>query len=398
MKVKRTAPLLAGSLVYLLIGLIYAWSIFAPSLEAEFCWNRTQTSVAFTVSMSCYCLGNVLSGFIQKKSSPKISFILSALFLAIGFFGASRISSLMGLYISYGVFCGLGVGLSYNANISTVTKWYPDKSGMVSGILLMCFGLGGMILGTLASGLIDMIGWRKTFMLFAAIFPAIILLCSFWIRLPADGLALPEPKTSVLGQESESGLELTPLQMLGRKSFWFFFIWASVLSAAGLAIIGHVGTCIKDIGASVALATLASGIVSVSNGFGRVVLGMIFDKFGRRISMIYGNIMMLAAFVVFIISYRAANIPLFFAAAIILGLGCGSIPPMTSSFASLFYGKKNYPLNFSIITLSVIPASILGPLMGGAIQTATGSYIGLFIGMLALSAAVFILQFFIKKA
>lgn len=397
MKVKRTAPLLAGSLVYLFIGLIYAWSIFAPSLEAEFSWNRAQTSVAFTVSMSCYCLGNVLSGIIQKKGSPKISFILSALFLAMGFFGASKISSLPGLYVSYGVFCGLGVGLSYNADISTVTKWYPDKTGMVSGILLMCFGLGSLILGSLASGLIGAIGWRKTFALFAALFPVLILLCSFWIRLPEEGIVLPEPKTNAGGTSGEPGLELTPLQMLGRTSFWLFFIWASVLTAAGLAIIGHVGTCIKDIGATVALATLASGVVSVFNGLGRVVVGMIFDRFGRRVSMIYGNIMMLLAFVVFVISYSAASIPLFFTAAVILGLGYGSIPPMNSAFVSLFYGKKNYPLNFSIITLNVIPASILGPLVGGAIQTATGSYMGLFIIMMALSVAVFVLQFFIKK-
>jgi OFA family oxalate/formate antiporter-like MFS transporter len=70
---------------------------------------------------------------------------------------------------------------------------------------------------------------------------------------------------------------------------------------------------------------------------------------------------------------------------------------MNSAFVSLFYGKKNYPLNFSVVNLNVIPASILGPLMGGAIQTATGSYTGLFIIMLALSAVVFVLQFFIKK-
>jgi OFA family oxalate/formate antiporter-like MFS transporter len=397
MKLKRTAPLLAGALVYLFIGLIYAWSIFAPSLEAEFGWNRTQTSVAFTVSMSCFCLGSVLSGFIQKKRSPKTVFILSALLFAIGFFGASRISSLLGLYVSYGVFCGLGVGISYNADISTVTRWYPDKIGMVSGILLMCFGLGSMILGSLASSLISSIGWRKTFALFAIVFPALILLCSFWIRPPEADTVLPEAKKSVAGTGNEAGLELSPLQMLRRKSFWFFFIWASVLSAAGLAIIGHVGTCIKDIGATVALATLASGIVSVFNGLGRIVVGLIFDKFGRRVSMIYGNLMMLAAFVIFIISYGAGSIPLFFIAAIILGLGYGSVPPMSSAFVSLFYGKKNYPLNFSIMNLNIIPASILGPLMGGAIQTATGSYTGLFIIMLALSSLVFVLQFFIKK-
>ena len=103
-----------------------------------------------------------------------------------------------------------------------MTRWYPDIIGMVSGILLMCFGLGSMILGSLASSLISSIGWRKTFTLFAIVFPALILLCSFWIRPPEADTVLPEAKKSAAGTGSEAGLELSPLQMLRRKSFGSF--------------------------------------------------------------------------------------------------------------------------------------------------------------------------------
>ncbi|HZK61489.1 MAG TPA: hypothetical protein VFC41_05385, partial [Anaerovoracaceae bacterium] len=109
---KRIIPLVAGAFIYLSIGLIYAWSIFVKPLEAEFGWNRTETSLTFTISMISFCIGGVISGMLLKKKSGRFIIMLSAVLLAVGFLLSSRVETLLGIYISYGVFCGLGVGLA----------------------------------------------------------------------------------------------------------------------------------------------------------------------------------------------------------------------------------------------------------------------------------------------
>ena len=122
---------------------------FVAPLEAEFGWSRTQTSAVFTISMIFFCLGGIVSGIIIKKKTARFILTVAAICLCAGFCCASSIHTVGGLYIAYGVLCGTGVGLAYNCNISTVLKWFPDRAGFISGLLLMCFGCGGMVLGTL---------------------------------------------------------------------------------------------------------------------------------------------------------------------------------------------------------------------------------------------------------
>ena len=393
---KRIIPLIAGALIYLSIGLIYAWSIFVKPLEAEFGWNRTETSMTFTISMIFFCIGGVISGLLLKKKSGRFIIMLSAVLLAAGFLLSSRIETLGGIYISYGVFCGLGVGLAYNANISTVIKWFPDKVGLISGVLLMCFGGGGLILGSVASSLIVSMGFRTTFVLLAVTFAVILFIGGIFIVPPGENDVLPEKKIKGKGSESYE-TEISTMDMLKRKSFWLYFGWAAVLTGAGLAVIGHAAVAAQDIGATVVQAALIMGIVSVSNGVGRVVAGLIFDRFGRKISVIWSNSTMVVAFSILLAALGTMNITLFILGGVVIGLAYGSIPPTNAAYVNLFYGTKNYALNFSIMNTVIIPGSILGPLLAGAIKTSTGSYLNAFAIILGLAAVAYTLQIAIKR-
>ncbi|MDO4176399.1 MAG: OFA family MFS transporter [Bacillota bacterium] len=393
---KRIIPLITGLLVYLMIGLIYGWSIFVAPLEAEFGWNRTETSATFTISMIFFCIGGILSGVLVKKRSPRTILILAAVCLCIGFICASRVNTITGLFISYGVLCGTGVGLAYNINISTVLKWYPDKTGLVSGLLLMCFGCGGMVLGSIASALIQLMGWRTTFVVLGVIFAAIILAGSITIKNPQDDMVLPEPKTKNK-KYSEKGVEMNAFQMIRRPAFWLHFIWSIILSAAGLSVIGHASVCAQELGASVAVATIITGTISICNGLGRIAIGLIFDRYGRKPSVRISTMVMIIAFILLVGSIFFKSLALFVVATVILGLAFGTIPPINSAFTNLFYGEKNYALNFSFMNSSLIPASLLGPLVAGAVKTATGSYMIVFVMLLALAVCSSLLQVMIKR-
>ncbi len=392
----RTAPLIGGAFVFLFVGLIYAWSIFVRPLEAEFGWTRAQTSGIFTLSISCFCLGGVAGGLISKKKSGRFIIRLAALLMLVGFLLSSRVESLMGIYISYGVFCGFGVGLAYNADISTVTKWYPDKMGFISGVLLMCFGFGGMVLGSAASTLITLIGWRTTFVVLGVAFALILTIASHFIVAPGPEVVLPQRQVKNV-KAMEDGLSLTAGEMLRRPAFWLYFIWTTALTAAGLSVIGHAAVCAQDLGADVGVAALITGLISISNGCGRVLAGIIFDKFGRKFCVRLDNAVMSLAFIVLIASVSMGSIPVFILGGILMGLAYGGLPSSNSAFVNMFYGREHYPLNFSIINLNLLPAAFLGPLLAGAIKTATGSYSMVFIIMLAVSVVAYVVQLFVKK-
>ena len=166
----RWIILIMGMIILLFLGLIYGWSIFRAPLSEFFPdWNTSQMSMAFTVSMIFFCLGGFFSGQMLKKVSHKVLLAGAAVVLFIGFFGVSMLDtgnsakSLIMLYLMYGVLGGGGVGIGYNCVISTVNKWFPDKAGLASGVMMMGFGLGGIVLGGVVNVLIGSVGLFATF-------------------------------------------------------------------------------------------------------------------------------------------------------------------------------------------------------------------------------------------
>jgi OFA family oxalate/formate antiporter-like MFS transporter len=349
-----------GVVILLFLGLIYAWSVFRVPLEQEFGWAKSETSITFSISMMMFCLGGLASGVVTGKRGPRFTLICCAVFLAIGFIAASRISSLLGIYITYGGFCGFGVGLGYNATISTVLKWFPDKQGLVSGIALMGFGFGGMVLGTLGASMITTLGWRTTFMYFGIAFGIIMIAGAFLLRSAKEDFL---SKLSTQGKHKAFCVEnIDYHQMLRRKNFWLYFIWAIILSAGGLAILNistsYAGTFLGD---NLTQAAAIAGIISIANGIGRVIFGGVFDLKGYRFTMFAVCATFIAAGVLLILAEMTTNIYLLSIAFLVVGLAYAGVVPTNSAYIAYFFGQKNYSLNFSLINLNLIFASYLGP-------------------------------------
>lgn len=359
----RWTYLVLGVIVLLFLGLIYAWSVFRVPLENEFGWDKAQMSVTFSISMMTFCLGGLAGGIITGKKGPRFTWILCAIFLFLGFAGASRIHTLPGIYITYGCLCGFGVGLGYNTTISTIVKWFPEKQGLISGVVLTGFGFGGMLLGTLSAELITMLGWRKTFLLFAVVFALIVLACSFLIRTADESFI--EAMSTGNRRSMQCLEEISWRQMLRRRSFWLCFVWAILLSAAGLAIINESTVfASRFVADDLTRAAALAGVVSVANGIGRICAGQLFDSAGYRTTMLTISALYLSATGALTLAYRSGSIPLLILAFLLVGLAYGGVPPTNSAFTAYFFGRKNYAVNFSIINMNLIVASYLGPLCG----------------------------------
>ena len=140
-----------GCVVLLFSGLVYAWSVLSGPIAAEFPrWTTAQLSLTFTIVMSFFCLGGLTCGALSARISPRIFLWISALLFLAGFLLTASMRSLPMLYVGFGVVCGLASGFSYNAVLGTVGAWFPDKQGLVSGILLMGFGLSSFLIGKLS--------------------------------------------------------------------------------------------------------------------------------------------------------------------------------------------------------------------------------------------------------
>ena len=157
-KNKKIASFILGFVIMLFAGVFYAWSLFRVELQAQFpSWTAKAASLNLSVFIITFCLGGLLGGRLTAKlGQPKVARIGAVVVLAGGlvFLTLGKLgddAALWVMYLSYGVLCGLGVGMIYNADISAVGSLFPRAGGLVSGALLTGFGLGSLIMGAASS-------------------------------------------------------------------------------------------------------------------------------------------------------------------------------------------------------------------------------------------------------
>ena len=216
-------------------------------------------------------------------------------------------SNILMLYLSYGVLSGLGIGIAYNAVISTVNAWFPDKKGLCSGCLMMGFGASALVLGNVADSLMknDLIGWRTTYVILGLAIGVVLVIAALLLKKPGADVVLPQPKVAkAAGSEAFERRDYTPGQMLCRASFWMAFICLVFLSAVGSSVISFAKDLALSVEAPESLAVTLVGVLSVCNGLGRIITGAVFDLIGRRKTMLAANILTICAAGVTLLAYR----------------------------------------------------------------------------------------------
>ncbi len=379
-RARRTLILCFGALMMLFSGLIYGWSIFVSPLEKAFGWNRGQTSFVFTLSMSVSILGQITGGSFVAKRRQRAILRVAAVLLAAGFGWASAITNLPALYLSYGVVAGFAVGICYNATLATVVAHFPDRVGFATGILLMSFGLGSLVLGSATTSLIVGFGWRLAFRALAASFGLVMLAGSFVLR-PADGQA----------SSSGSDADPAPRDMLREASYVKFFLWAVLMSGMGLLILGHAAPFAADLGAPMGLAGLSVGLISMFNGASRLLYGRIYDRRGYVPAMVLACSLYAAATAGLILAHLTGSLWILFPSYAVLGLAYGGGPVTVSTYVKERFGGRHYGTNLGITNLNIVIASFIGPLVAGILRARWQSYLPAFLLMAMFVAASFAL-------
>lgn len=391
MKMNRWIYAAVGVVILLFAGLVYAWSVLSIPISSYFTeWTSAQLSLTFTICMVFFCLGSLIAGVLAGKINVKINMIISAVLFFGGFTIAGNMSSLIHLYFGYGVMAGLGAGFAYNTTMGTVTKYFPDKPGLISGILLMGFGMGSLLIGKIYQALTGPgEAFRTSFKVFGLILCIIMLISSLFIKKPQvdeiekylKNVNEPEDGTG----QNNVGLQLNAAEMVKRTSFWLYFIWAILLSAAGLSLISQAGAVVREVNptASSQLISTMVGLISLFNGAGRVVFGGIFDKAGRLKTMLLIDGVFFGGTLFLILTIVTGNFVLLIVGFVVAGFGYGGITPTNSAFVGAFYGKKNYAVNFSVVNLNLLIASF-GSTISGMLYDSSGSYFTTCIFMAAL--------------
>lgn len=398
---KRWFIAVMATLVHLCLGTVYAWSFFQKTVSETFGWSNSETAWAF--SLAIFMLGVTASwgGQNLQKFGPRKLALIGAFLYAFGYiisYFALQNESLWLLYFGYGIVGGIGLGLAYVTPVATVSKWFPDKQGLVTGMVVMGFGLGALLMSKLLAPIFLEYFEKDLAKTFLAIGITLLVLLPFF----ANFLNLPtEEKATEISAEKLSATK----EILSSN---FIFIWLIFMFnvVAGMIFISFQSPLLQDLlkadNVNIDTATLEKSgatLIAISalfNGLGRFFWGSISDKLGRVTTF---RLLLLIEMGVFA-SLIFIKSPILFSVGVCLillnyGGGFGVLPSLIKDF----FGTKLMPIVYGATLTAWGVGGILGPQITAYMKDHFAENAGLYAYKVALVliALGIGLSFFVKN-
>jgi OFA family oxalate/formate antiporter-like MFS transporter len=415
----------AGALiVQVILGTVYAFSVFVKPLQAEFGWDRTTTQWAFSTALATFALTMIPAGRLQDRLGPRRVATIGGALLGLSFLlGALIVDGPRpwALYLSYGIVGGAGIGFAYVCPIAASVKWFPDKKGLITGLAVAGFGAGALFFAGPAStlllppgesgealGLSQIllvglgiakgqgfgIGWQAFFILHGIVCAGAVVLGAMLLRNPPPGWSPPgwaPPQAAAVARADADWHEMlnTPLACM----LWLTFIFGAT---SGLMAIGQwtpmMGAILK--GKSFAPEWMGGfgrfvepvGILALFNALGRIFWGKLSDLIDRPRAMM---MMFLAQGMAFMVLVSVQSHVAVFLASAWVGLNFGGNFALFPSATADYFGTRNLGINYGWIFTAYGVAGILGPVVGGVLFDVTQQYVMAFVfaGILCFVAA-----------
>ena len=369
----RWLPVVGGVCMNLALGTLYAWSVFVLPLEQEFGWTRAETSWTFTIAVVTFAASFIWAGRIQDMRGPRICAAIGGVLVGAGFVLSSFTTSLWQLYVMFGLVVGLGNGFGYATPVPVASKWFPDKRGLVVGIMVGGYGAGSAIFGPMATSLIGSVGWRSTFQILGALFFVMGMIGAWLLENPPAGYVPPgwtPPQTGAAAQGVKR--DYLPSEMVRTKTFALLWVAYCLGVTAGLMVISQLVPFALAAGLSAAAATFAITIGAVGNAGGRILSGWLSDTLGRlttlRVMVLVSALSMPALFI-----FRE-SVLWFYVLAMVVYWCYGTQLSVFASTTADFFGTRNLGMNYGLLFSAWGVAGFLGPWIGGQVFDTFGDY------------------------
>jgi len=388
--ISRWWRVVGGLAMNLALGTLYGWSVFVAPLEARFGWKRAETSMVFTIAVIVFALSFVMAGRLQDRYGPLPCAVAGGLLVSVGWYLCSFTSSLLYLYVCFGVIGGLGNGFGYATTIPVMAKWFPDKRGLAVGLAVGGYGAGSAIFGPLAQlWLIPTYGLPATFRILGAIFLVMTLFGAALLRNPPAGYLPPGWKAAVAAQAGTR--DFTPGEMLRTPTFWLMWAGYAMGCSAGLMVISQLVPFAKSVGiAAAALSTMTLVVGACGNASGRVLSGWMSDRLGRiNVLRVMIGICVLAMPALYA---AGSNVALLYAAVFVVYWCYGTQLSVNGVAASDFWGTRNAGINYGILFTAWGVAGIIGPRIGGVLYDRYHNYQAAFYTAAGLAAVALLCE------
>lgn len=377
--------------VQLLLGLIcmmaisspqYVWTLFTKPLTGALNVSLTQLQVTFSILIVLQTFFSPLQGFLIDKFGPRLLLGIGAVLTGASWILAASATSLVGIYLTYGLLGGLGTGIIYVGIVGLMVAWFPDKRGMAAGVVAAGYGMGAVLTTFPVTTSLAAQGYQATLLHFGLIFGVVALLAALGIKRPPVGWMADRT------QQDREASGVAPAQMLKTPVFWVMFLMMTMMSTSGLMVISQMASFAKDFGLGsaelfgLAALPLALTVDRFTNGLTRPFFGWLSDRIGREKTMCIAFGLEGVAMTLWLMTRD--NTLLFVVFSGLVFFGWGEIFSLFPSTLTDTFGSRHATTNYGFLYMAQGLGSIFGGPLAAYLHEVTQSWITVFAVVIVL--------------
>ena len=328
----------------------YAWSSMSGHIGGLYHWSHDQIGWMFTLFVIFESVGTLPGGVLRDMFGPRWITIIAGLLAGLGIYATSLGPSYTFVLI---VWC-LGsffAGFVYNTAVTTANKWFPDKRGLIAGLIAGAFSWGALPFIFPIRAIPKTAPNSEFFFVIyvmAAIIGGISIIAALFMKDPPAGWRPPGwAPTAAVARATDHQFTLS--EALSTWQMWLLIASFILISSAGLAGVSKIVKYSNSFHFAAAAATAAAGGIAIANGVGRVAVGALSEYIGRETAMIWSYILT-GVFLALTIVAGAIHSEILFVITAILAIFCWG--PLFSLFPAVigqYFGEVAAGANYGIL-------------------------------------------------
>lgn len=280
----------------------------------------------------------------------------------------------------------------YVPALTTVQKWFPDRRGMVTGVVNLMFGLSAAIFSPILGYLLSTLDYVTMIVSLGIVALGVGVAAAQFTDVPerfewADRSSLGLSSVPPLDQERS----LTLRHSVRTVSFWCLWLTWALQGAACVAMITLSTSYGMARGHSLESAILILTAFNLASGFSRLLGGILSDIVGRNFIM---SVTFLASGLAYLALPLAGTLVWLAGLAIVIGFAFGTLFSVSAPLTVDCFGIAHFGSIFGLaFTAYGFLAGPLGPSLSGYVLDATGgdySMVFRYLGSFCLASTVLI--------
>ncbi len=367
------------------VGIYISYGVFFNPLMDEFGWPRAAISGASSAAFFVMGLFGILIGRLNDKFGPRRLMSIAAVFFGLGFCLMSQVTTLLQLYLIFGLIFGIGLSSVDVIALSTIARWFAQKRGKMTGLVKVGTGAGQFTFPILASFLISGFGWKNAFIFmgsFAFIF--LLFIAQFLRRDPETINHIYASTSKELPTSQDQGSSF--YKAIKTPEMWLVSMVNLLVVFCLMSILIHIVPYARDIGISPHNAAGILSTIGAVSMAGRFISGIAIDRVGSKkiMSICFGFLVISLFWLI-----KADALWKLYGFACIYGIAHGGFFTAISPIIVELFGIRSHGSLFGTVVFFGTTGGAIGPILTGYIFDMTQSYIAAFWLILLTSCSAF---------